>query len=337
MQHLKKSLFALLIFINVCSARNNYFDKSICPNYHIEKELPAFTPPDKKSFKHFKNRVLTYLFSPHHLVIDEVFNVQDSVTITGKFDYDWVLHKDLEGENILAYVYSKKESNWRLLGSEVTSKDGKASFNLGQLAEGTYLIRMVVEGDGSSADGVISVVKTGQEAIVFDIDATLTQSDFQVLQEYLRIKHADMRPYAKELVESYRYKKYLLIFLTARPYWMGDVSRYWLKNILYTPAWQLKTKNSLFGHDELPDPTHAAEYKTNYLKELVSHGVVIKRAYGNAKTDIEAYENVNIPKGETFIIGENAGYKDTQPIIDGYFNHIQTVVTNTDEANCLEQ
>jgi phosphatidate phosphatase PAH1 len=48
-------------------------------------------------------------------------------------------------------------------------------------------------------------------------------------------------------------------------------------------------------------------------------------AYGNARTDIEAYEDVGIPKEKTFIIGPYAGEKGTTPIGEDYRSHVDTV------------
>jgi phosphatidate phosphatase PAH1 len=48
-------------------------------------------------------------------------------------------------------------------------------------------------------------------------------------------------------------------------------------------------------------------------------------AYGNARTDIEAYEDVGIPKEKTFIIGPYAGEKGTTPIREDYRSHVDTV------------
>lgn len=334
------SLFKLicLSFISLLLSNISFAHEiALCPNYNIENQLPNFESPPEKSFKHFANKALSFLFNPHHGVIDDVFNEKEHVHVTAKFDYDWVLHKNLEDETIHAYIYNADMDSWHYLGSQTTSKDGKVDIAVGHLHAGSYLIRMVVEGDSSTVDGFVSVIKFGQEAIVFDIDGTLTKSDLEIVKDYLKIKSAEPYPYAKELIDAYKNKHFLLVFLTARPYWMNEVTRDWINNILQAPSWQLRTKNKFFGNEALPDPTHTTEYKVNYLRQLIDKGVLIKRVYGNAKTDIDAYEKAGIEKNNTYIIGENAGQKRTQPILNDYYDHLQQIVANTDDAQCITE
>ena len=47
--------------------------------------------------------------------------------------------------------------------------------------------------------------------------------------------------------------------------------------------------------------------QVEYLEELVQKGLEIYAAYGNTATDIQAYENVGIPKERTFIVGPHGG------------------------------
>ena len=59
----------------------------------------------------------------------------------------------------------------------------------------------------------------------------------------------------------------------------------------------------------------AAAYKTVWLQRMVqTFGWDIVAAYGNASTDITAYQNAGIPKTQTFIVGPLAGSDSTQPI-----------------------
>ena len=75
-------------------------------------------------------------------------------------------------------------------------------------------------------------------------------------------------------------------------------------------------------------PTNAAVYKTLWLDRMVqTFGWVPVAAYGNADTDITAYQNAGIPKSQTFIVGPLAGNGGTQPIDNlDYTSHISTYV-----------
>jgi phosphatidate phosphatase PAH1 len=82
-------------------------------------------------------------------------------------------------------------------------------------------------------------------------------------------------------------------------------SRIWLRDEMF-PTGPLVTAT---------DVEEAAAYKTLWLKRMVNDlGWTIVAAYGNAQTDIDAYNNVGIPKADTFIVGPLAGMGGTQPI-----------------------
>ena len=62
--------------------------------------------------------------------------------------------------------------------------------------------------------------------------------------------------------------------------------------------------------------------KAEALAEFEADGLSFDYAYGNAQTDIEAYEDTGIPKETTFIIGPEAGNLGTQAITaEDYVDH----------------
>ena len=52
----------------------------------------------------------------------------------------------------------------------------------------------------------------------------------------------------------------------------------------------------------------------------------VAAAYGNADTDITAYEANDVPKDHTFIIGLLAGKGGTQPLTSDYQSHLGWVM-----------
>src|ERR1051325_4066689 len=71
-----------------------------------------------------------------------------------------------------------------------------------------------------------------------------------------------------------------------------------------------------------------AVYKTLWLNRLIhDFGWNVVAAYGNADTDISAYENAGIAKDHTFIVGPLAGNRQTVAIANNDFTqHISTFV-----------
>jgi len=299
-----------------------------CPDYDSALNPPAFSKPAKRSFRHWGNNWLTWLYQPWHMVHDSIVAEGQSGVVVGKFDYDAVLHKDLEDENILVYITGTNINGWQYLGRYRTNSDGKISVNTGVRPAGEYRLRMVVEGDLSMADGYLSVVDPGRQAVLFDIDGTLTTSDFEAAADYLGIKTASTYPYAVQTVQAYKDRGYQIIYLTGAPYWITRDRRQWFANI---GLQDYHHRANPYGDGPVPPDTEA--YKTDYINYLRNQvGLDIIRAYGNASTDIGAYEAAGLPKAETWIIGENAGNDGTQPLSGSYQNHYFNVVLNTATA-----
>lgn len=302
-----------------------------CPDYISPVNTPAFSNPAKKSFRNFGNRILAGLYKPWHMVHDEVVKTGTAATIVGKFDYDAVLHKDLEGEYVHVYIAGTGMSSWQYVGRYTTDSDGKISASLGVRPAGEYQVRMVVEGDLSSVKGYLSVVEPGRQAVLFDIDGTLTINDFEAYADYVGVKTAQAYAYAPQVVNAYKAKGYQIIYLTARPYWVTKDAREWF-GMQGLTEWSYRSNP--YGDGPIPPDTQA--HKTNYINYLRNTvGLNIVRAYGNATTDIGAYADGGIAKAETWIIGEYAGAQGTQPVYNDYTYHYSTVVVNTPRsASC---
>ncbi|VXC60389.1 conserved exported hypothetical protein [Pseudomonas sp. 8Z] len=296
-----------------------------CPDFTSPANPPAFTTPTKKSFRHLGSKVLVGLYSPWHMVHDEIVADGQSASVTAKFDYSAVLHKDLEDEYVQAYLYGSGMSNWEYLGRYLTNSDGKISVSVGNRAVGEYRLRFVVEGDLSQVDGYLSVVNPQRPAVLFDVDGTLTINDFEAYADYVGVKTAQAYYYAPETVRAYRDKGYQLVFLTARPYWVTKEAREWFdyENL---PQWHYRSN---------ADSDSAQVHKTKYIKYLREQvGLNIVRAYGNATTDIAAYADGGIAKADTWIIGPHAGEEGTQALGSDYSYHFSTVLANTASARC---
>ena len=305
-----------------------------CPDYRGALNLPAFNGPEQKRFRKWQSRYWSRYHSPYHMVHDEIANPGDEVTIVGKFDYNRTVHKDLEGEYVHAYLYGTGMNSWKPLGKFQTSSDGKIDVPVGTLPVGEYIVRMVVEGDLTRADGFVSVVPQGQETVLFDIDGTFTLSDFEQVGDYIGASTAQSWGYAKETVQAYIDKGYRVIYVTGRPYWIARDTREWFTKIADVPQWHIRTNDD--GGNPLGYETET--YKREYLTYLQQEkGLKIIRAYGNAETDITAYADSGIPKSETWIIGENAGNQGTQAIHGDYSGHYFDVVESTPVAACRAQ
>jgi hypothetical protein len=298
-----------------------------CPSAYSVNNAPDYPFPEKSNFRNWTNGWLSAWYKSYHMVQDELVAHGHSATIVGKFDYDLAMHKDLEGEDIKVYLYGTGMSNWEYVGQYRTDTDGKIYAPIGVREVGHYLVHMVVTGDLSTATGYLNVVEPGTQAVLFDIDGTLTLNDFEAVGDYLGVSTAAAASYGPESVISYQEKGYCIVYLTARPYWLMKDTREWMteKN---TPQWHIHANPDA----ELFTKKDTAAYKTDYIDRLKDNGLDIIRAYGNTETDITAYADSGIPKAETYIIGEFAGSENTQAIIGDYSYHYSTVVADTENA-----
>lgn len=300
-----------------------------CPDYASASNLPSYPSVQEESFNHFGSKVVSSLYRPYHMVQDAVIKAGDTGQIVGKFDYDLALHKDLEDEQVQVFIYGTGMQGWSSLGEYTTNSDGKIYVPINALAPGEYAVHMVVKGDLSSVNGYVTVVDPGRDAVLFDIDGTLTLNDFEAVGDYVGIGEAQAYYYAPETVNAYKDKHYQVLYLSARPYWLAKDSRGWLASQGLLP-WHLHTN----PNGELLESHDAAQFKADYIQQLQNAGLNIIRVYGNATTDIEAYERAGIPKSETYIIGDHAGESGTQALDGDYAYHYSTVVAATSNSSC---
>jgi phosphatidate phosphatase PAH1 len=187
---------------------------------------------------------------------------------------------------------------------------------------------MLVEGDLSRADFAFHAWKRGTHAVVFDIDATLTTSDLQMVMSFAAdLFGGSFSPTAyeggAELTRALAAKGYKIIYLTARPDYMRSLTDKWLKDGGYA-AGVVYTTNVAFS---LTPPSKADQlaYKKARMADLVTtRGISIDYAYGNAEHDVEAYQSVGIPNSRIFTIGDLAGVRGSTAIRDNYCDHLDS-------------
>lgn len=278
---------------------------------------------------------------------------QDRVAVTGtpqrlvaKCAYG-KLDKDLERESVTFYTRSSKCAGWTHLGGAITSESGeygtkwgveddggRVYFQLGRpLPTGQHRVTMVVDADHTTASWDLWVVQKGTAAVVFDIDGTLTTGDGEITTQVIKRQGGGdympkMRPAATVVANAWAAKGYLIIYVTGRPDNLQHISRRWLVQHGFPPG-PIRLADTL--KQVRPSSSGVGAFKTRVLSGLLGQGVDIQQVYGNAATDIEAYEAIRIPKNRTWIIGENAGESQTQALTS-YGDHYNKIVKGAKAA-----
>ncbi|MCA9520656.1 MAG: haloacid dehalogenase [Myxococcales bacterium] len=279
---------------------------------------------------------------PHHRGTDAIFNPDQAMVLIGKFAYG-AIDKDLKDEKVRVYLRSGTCDPFALLGTVYTSDDGQYGSIFGIQDDGgraffqipwqnapgigRYDVKMVVAGDLSMTETFsLTVVPKGKKAVVFDIDGTLTTSDGELIKDIVDELLTDgdsydqkMYPNADTVVAAYAQKGYQVIFLSARPDILTALTRSWLSSRGFADGvLHLNETESDFVKGSEATISYKARYLA-YLKNEV--GLDIVYAYGNATTDIAAYERAGIAKSRTFIIGSHAGEEGTRPLTS-YTSHL---------------
>lgn len=224
----------------------------------------------------------------------------------------------LPGEYVSLWTY---DTGWRQLARGKTDDNGVYEFpDTGFVAPNGTPVYAMLEADGDCMDHYTWLLPPGSKVVVTDIDGTLTINDDQQFMQFSDESYVPIAMgSAAELINAWSTKGYPIIYLTARYHLFRNETRAWLRDLGF-PLGPMITELELGG---------TAAYKTAWLNRMIQNfGWQVVVAYGNADTDITAYEAAGIPKAQTFIVGPLAGDSGTQPIANmDYAAHIATYVS----------
>ncbi|TNF25146.1 MAG: hypothetical protein EP329_23660 [Deltaproteobacteria bacterium] len=221
---------------------------------------------------------------------------------------------------------------WSQVGRARTDDNGQYAFALAGEARfglGSHWVYGVLEAAGTCVEHGYYLWPAGTKVIVTDIDGTLTLDDTELAQEIADGTYVPQAYTAADaLVRAWHDKGYQVVYMTARPHPFRAETRAWLARFDY-PTGPIITADALvLGAD-------AVAYKSAWLAWLKDDlGWDIVAVYGNADSDITAYDAVGIPKDRTFIIGPEAGADGTTAIAgDDYTPHIESFVAAQPEVD----
>ncbi len=289
----------------------------------------AFPMPAKGGWNHqFVSPGVTFLGAPQHRIRDLILKPGEKAQLRGHFTYS-VGDIGLSDENIELWVQTcPKWEKWATLktdGSGIVFFDVPAT-----LPQGDYRVKMVVEGDLTDADGVIAVWPKGMQVVVTDVDGTLTTSDWELISDVVFGKDAVMYPDSNTVMNAMIAKDYRIVYLTGRPQVVNRYTRLWLTKHTFPIGVLLLTESIA----SLPPTVDGVQkFKTETLSAIMANtGAQFPVGFGNAVTDIGAYQAIKIPNVDLYVVGPEAGksgstaittYTDLLPKLVKYPNQIQ--------------
>ncbi len=224
-----------------------------------------------------------------------------------------------------------EDGAWKQVGRVQSDADGGYLVTLGvedRFGVGAHRLYAVLEGNGSCAVHTVAVWPSSSEVVVSDIDGTLTLSDEEFVQENIQADYDQKEaPGASQLMNAWAEKGYFPVYLTARPKFYGQMTRFWLERHGFPLGPLVTAEERVSGDDTVAYKAGALTHQTDDLQWQ------IMAAYGNATTDIGAYEEAGVNKDVTFVFGKYGGTEGTVAIPEeGYGEHIETFVNNLPEA-----
>jgi len=169
--------------------------------------------------------------------------------------------------------------------------------------------------------------------VVTDIDATLTISDTEFLKQLIEPWNIpEMRPDGDALMRAYVALGYRIIYVTARGEDLvlldgtsvEDATLGWLED----KGFPLLDDGDVYFAPGLGEPGSGAEaYKADLLASLQDQGYTLAYGYGNADSDVGAYQSVGVPDAHDFLVGDLADQAGDYGVVgistdDAYTAHL---------------
>ncbi len=252
--------------------------------------------------------------NPFHRGHDQYFQEGQDQWVIGKFSYgNFVFRGDLKGEKVDVYLLRGCGQSWEKLGSALTTsrrgehpttegiedQGGRVFFQIPPekaLGVGRHRLRLVVAGDRSATDLFIEVLPKGVPLFVSDVDGTLTTSELAELGNVLGSKISEAHPYAADALSGLAKRGYRPYYLSARAENLVSRTREFLTERRF-PAGAIETSQAgLIGLNG----DKAVQFKLEALQRLQARGFELVYAFGNTKTDAEAYAEAGIPDSQRF-------------------------------------
>lgn len=307
-----------------------------------EAPLPFPMPTSETAWLSLSSEITSNLGPANHRGQDVIVREGAPQILVGKFAYSF-LDKDLIDEDVDIWMQREVPCGaWEHLGTFRTSDDGEYGTTYGieddggrvffevpadkRFPVGRYPVRMVVGGDLTLASFDLVVVAEGTQAIVTDIDGTLTTGDDQLMTEiafeiFSGTYVQEAYPDGDRMLSTWADKGYLIVYVTGRPDFLRPMTERWVEPRFPPGPLHLTDTNG----QALPTNDGVGTYKLSFLEYLENQDIDIVAAYGNATTDIYAYLAAGLPKDRIFIIGKHAGEEGTMALSGSYTAHLPWV------------
>ncbi|MBN2799174.1 MAG: hypothetical protein JXX28_08495 [Deltaproteobacteria bacterium] len=180
-------------------------------------------------------------------------------------------------------------------------------------------------------------------AVFTDIDETLTTSDGEWMAQLGDPTHdPEERDQAAEMMQAYADLGYTVFYVTARGEDLalqdGRTAREATMDWLVAHSFPVTEEQVFLASGYGASGDAAVAYKSAVLDEKAAAGWALDYAYGNADSDILAFQASGVADEDIFLVGELAGTMGVQPITDAdaFAAHMAAHMGGVPAVSCPE-
>lgn len=274
-------------------------------------------PGAKRPFRKETSRSLVAAGQVSHHAADVLIREGEKINLKAHFAYA-KFGSELLDEEVDVYFLYACGADWLKVGSFRTSgavlpsdKGGNLSFELSELlprplGPGHYRIVFIVAGDHSSTELAIEVLKPETPLVVADIDGVLTSGQWKPETAAASSARYEAQPGAAAMLQAFLRRGYAIHYLTARPAWMTQASRLWLREKGF-PEGVVRTSAAELS------PEAGIEFKRDDLKQMREQLELVPCfAFGHKASDVSLFGEAGIQVSRSYyfdLVGDAAGGK----------------------------
>lgn len=270
---------------------------------HCDAAPPTVTP---EGFRHdsFKD-------APMHRGRDMFFRDGEPQWVLAKFAYGTVGDR-LKDEDVDIFVLTGCGAAWKKLarvrtsGSNHSSREvegfeddeGRVLYQIPdsqRLPIGRHRVRLVAAADGTATELFIEVLPQGTELAVIDLDGTMNEGIAVEVAYKIFDATSPARDGSTDVLQTLAQKGYRPYYLTARADLDIGRTRDFIRQNGF-PDGVIETTSLVVGEFGAA----AAKFKEASLDRQKARGLVASFAFGNQKSDAEAFDHGGIPREHRF-------------------------------------
>lgn len=280
-------------------------------------------------FRHNRNRLATF-FEPHHSGNDAITTFGEKAGLEGKFSYG-LIGKDLSHEFIDIWI-DNCGSELVFVHRTETDSEGRVLWFLPTedlKSPGEYKVWMRVVGDDTFVRSTLRVMPKGTKVAIFDIDGTITATEIdisiEVISDLIGGTYSPPKRDSSAELSRFLHERlgFEIVYLSGRHYFLNELTKTWLDKNDFAPGSLILTQSFL---DVYPNNRSVGKFKVTEMSRIKAGGILINRGYGNALTDVYAYQQAGLASDKIFLLGRRSGAKGAVGLGSSFEEHFRDLL-----------